>query len=44
MAWLEPVGTPVEETSVGPVAGGGEEDEEQEGAVDAGAGEGVGEG
>lgn len=39
---LEPVAAEVEEAAVGPVARGEEEDEEEDGAVDAGAVEEVG--
>lgn len=39
---MEPVAVEVEEAPVGPVAGGHEEDEEEEGAVDAGPVEEVG--
>jgi len=39
---LEPVAVDVEEALVGPVAGGDEEDQEEDGAVDAGAVEEVG--
>ena len=45
MTWLEPGrgrGVEGEEAVVGPVAGGEEEDCEEDGAVDAGAVEGVG--
>lgn len=42
LARFEPVAVDVEEAVVGPVAGGDEEDEEEEGTVDAGAVEGVG--
>lgn len=45
MPWLEPRrrrGEQREETGVGPVAGGEEEDGEEDGAVDAGPVEGVG--
>ena len=42
MARLEPVAVEVEETLLGPVAGGDEEDEEEYGAIDAGSVEGVG--
>ena len=36
MARLEPIGIEVKEAIFGPVAGGGEEDQEQDGAVEAG--------
>lgn len=41
-ARLEPIAAEVEEAAVGPVARGHEEDEEEEGAVDAGAVEEIG--
>lgn len=42
MAWFEPVSAKVEEAVVGPVTGRQEQDEEQDGAVDAGSVEEVG--
>lgn len=43
MAGLEPVAVDVEETLVGPVARGNEKDQEEDGAVDAGPIEEIGE-